>query len=80
LLSILHLFADLLDVGHSGNLIQSNAIVFLRVVLVVAALEACEQGSSLVILFGLGFAVCLVGDGNLLLFNSNLWAGLSLGL
>lgn len=79
LLSILQLLANLLHVGHSRKLVQGNAVV-LRVVLIIAALEASKQGSSLVILLSLGLTVCLVGESNFLLFNSSLRAGLSLGL
>jgi hypothetical protein len=79
LLSILQLLANLLHVGHSGKLVQGNAVV-LGVVLIVAALETSKQGSSLVILLGLGLTVCLVGQSNLLLLNSRLRASLGLGL
>jgi hypothetical protein len=79
LLSILQLLADLLHVGHSRELVQGNAVV-LRVVLIVATLEASKQGSSLVILLGLGLTICLVGESNFLLLNSRLRGSLGLGL
>lgn len=79
LLSILQLLLDLLHVGHSRKLVQGNAVV-LWVVLIVAALEASKQSSSLVILLGLSLAVCLVGESNFLLLNSRLGGSLGLGL
>ena len=79
LLSILQLLANLLHVGHSRKLVQGNAVV-LRIVLIVAALEASKQGSGLIILLSLGLTVCLVGESNFLLLNSRLGGSLGLGL
>jgi hypothetical protein len=79
LLSILQLLANLLHVGHGRELVQSNAVI-LRVVLIVTALEASKQSSSLIVLLGLSLTVRLVGERNFLLLNSRLRGSLGLGL
>jgi hypothetical protein len=71
LLSILQLLANLVQVGHCGEFVQSNSTI-LRVVLVFAALETSKQGGCLVVLFGLGLAVRLVNGNSLLLVDRSL--------